>query len=319
MRIKVRRKGGGPEDKKPKPPGEDVVEDRAKGTERKEETDSGPEAGEDSARKDRVTSLSAKIDRLETMVMAVQALREPTEARLSMLTEKIGELRSMLLTQSKDSTEARVKAEQALAALEGINPSEFRAAIMKRDREIETVKTKLEVLEDMIKATKNEIKEFRETLLKFKGFESVVDMAGEIRKSEARVQQLRDQVEVLTDKVMSAFMEFQRKLKEMTDLSVRLSVVEDNLKNTSKMAMRLDTKLKETITRSDFEKFVEEQLKGIRQSVPTDEDIKKMKESYERISEIESRLNGKLLKLESDMKVMQEGISKLLSLLLKPT
>ncbi|MEM2875000.1 MAG: hypothetical protein QW567_03160 [Candidatus Hadarchaeales archaeon] len=260
--------------------------------------------------------LKMKVDQLEASVTALMALREPTEARLSMLNEKIGELRTMILSQAKDSADAKAKAERALGALEGIKPEEFRSMIMRRDKDIEGLKAKFSLIEDEIKELRKEIAGYRDTMAKFKGFETVVGMADEARKNIMRIQQLRDQVELMSDKVMSAFMEFQRRLREVTDMTVRLGVVEENLKTISKTLSQMDATLKQALPKADFDKFVSTQLGERLKSGVDPSEFSKMRELVEVLKEADEKNQKRFARIEREIKVVETGISKLLDALI---
>jgi uncharacterized coiled-coil DUF342 family protein len=67
---------------------------------------------------------------------------------------------------------------------------------MRRDAEIEGIKTRLVTFEETVKSLRDEMKEYRETLARFKGLEAVLGMSEEARSNIVRIQQLRDQVEI---------------------------------------------------------------------------------------------------------------------------
>jgi|GEM_PF-2266261 len=260
-------------------------------------------------------NIRMKLDQLEASVTGLMALREPTETRISMLNEKVGELRSMILTQAKDSADAKAKAERALGALEGIKPEEFRAMIAKRDKDIEGLKAKLSLLGDEMKELRNEIREYRETMAKFKGFETVIGMADDARRNIMRIQKLRDEVELMSDKVMSAFMEFQRRLKDMSDISVRLGVVEENLKNVSKTVSQMDVRVKQALPKADFEKFVSAQMATKPKSEVDPVEFGKIRELVETLTRSNEKNQKRFDRIEREIKVIETGISKLLDAL----
>jgi len=260
-------------------------------------------------------NIRMKLDQLEASVTGLMALREPTETRISMLNEKVGELRSMILSQAKDSADAKAKAERALGALEGIKPEEFRAMIAKRDKDIEGLKAKLSLLGDEIKELRREIGEYRETMAKFKGFETVVGMADDARRNIMRIQKLRDEVELMSDKVMSAFMEFQRRLKDMSDMSVRLGVVEENLKSISKTVSQMDATVKQALPKADFEKFVSAQMATKPKSEVDPVEFGKIRELVETLKESDEKNQKRFDRIEREIKVVETGISKLLDAL----
>jgi len=274
----------------------------------------------------KIKELDRRLGELEARLAAVAGLRETYDARFTLLTEKLGELRSMIIAQAKESADARVKAEKALASLEGIKPEEFRAFLMRRDAEIEGIKTRLITFEETVKSLRDEMKEYRETLARFKGLEAVLGMSEEARSNIIRIQQLRDQVEIASDKVMTAFMEFQRRLKDVTNLTLRVSRLEEMVKPLQQTVGRMEVEIKNFAPRSDLDKLAGE-LQAIRTAA---DEIKKYHQSVssekgalegiraelkKAVEEVERNNSAELKRLERRLDVLEKAVSRILKIL----
>jgi chromosome segregation ATPase len=271
--------------------------------------------------------LERRLDEVEGRLAALAGLRETYDARFTLLTEKVGELRSMIIAQAKESADARVKAEKALASLEGIKPEEFRAFLMRRDAEMEGIKTRLTTFEETVKSLREEMREYRETLARFKGLEAVLGMSDEARSNIVRIQQLRDQVEVASDKVMTAFMEFQRRLKDVTNLSVRVSRLEEMVKPLQQTVGRLEVELRGLAPKADLDKLTGElqAIKGAAEEVKKYyQEISSNKGSLEgvkaelkkAVEEVERNNTAELKRLQRRLDVMERAVSRILKILL---
>ena len=271
--------------------------------------------------------LERRLGEVEARLAAVAGLRETYDARFTLLTEKVGELRSMIIAQAKESADARVKAEKALASLEGIKPEEFRAFLMRRDAEMEGMKTRLTTFEETVKSLREEMREYRETLARFKGLEAVLGMSDEARSNIVRIQQLRDQVEVASDKVMTAFMEFQRRLKDVTNLSVRVSRLEEMVKPLQQTVGRLEVELRGLAPKADLDKLAGE-LQAIKAAA---EEVKKYHQEIssnkgslegvkaelrKAVEEVERNNTAELKRLQRRLDVMERAVSRILKILL---
>jgi len=276
---------------------------------------------------DRIEELDRRLGEVEARLAAVAGLRETYDARFTLLTEKLGELRSMIIAQAKESADARVKAEKALASLEGIKPEEFRAFLMRRDAEIEGIKTRLVTFEETVKSLRDEMKEYRETLARFKGLEAVLGMSEEARSNIVRIQQLRDQVEIASDKVMTAFMEFQRRLKDITNLSLRVSRLEEMVKPLQQTVGRIEVEIKNFAPRSDLEKLAgelqaiktaAEEVKKYHQSVSSEKGALEgiRAELKKAVEEVERSNSAELRRLERRLDVLEKAVSRILKILL---
>jgi predicted nucleic acid-binding Zn-ribbon protein len=276
---------------------------------------------------DKIKELDRRLGEVEARLAAVAGLRETYDARFTLLTEKLGELRSMIIAQAKESADARVKAEKALASLEGIKPEEFRAFLMRRDAEIEGIKTRLITFEETVKSLRDEMKEYRETLARFKGLEAVLGMSEEARSNIVRIQQLRDQVEIASDKVMTAFMEFQRRLKDVTNLSLRVSRLEEMVKPLQQTVGRIEVEIKNFAPRSDLEKLAgelqaiktaAEEIKKYHQSVSSEKGALEgiRAELKKAVEEVERSNSAELRRLERRLDVLEKAVSRILKILL---
>ncbi|MEM2536240.1 MAG: hypothetical protein QW435_04505 [Candidatus Hadarchaeales archaeon] len=271
--------------------------------------------------------LAMRLDQLEAQVTALASFREVYDARFTTLSEKIGEIRSMVLTQAKDNAELKAKAEKALMAIEGIRPEEFRAAIMRRDAEIEKLNTKLVALEDMIKSLMNEMKEFRSTVAQFKGMETILGMTDEARKNMLRIQQLKDQVEVMADKVMAAFLEFQRGFRDVTNLSLKLATLEETVKPLEKMVSQMDVVVKQAVTKAELAKLTGdlETMKRLAQEIreyhekmaSRKDELETLREEQKReVKRLETKYKRELSKLNEKVRDLERVSSRILNLLL---
>jgi hypothetical protein len=273
--------------------------------------------------------LAGKIEQHDAQIGALSSLRETYDTRFSMISEKIGEVRSMVLTQAKEGADAKAKAERALMSLEGVKPEEFRAAIIKRDAEVEAMKIKLSSTDDMIKNLMGEMREFRNMMAQFKGLEAVMGMSDDARKNIIRIQQLRDQVEVMSDKVMAAFLEFQRRFKDVTDLSLKVIAVEESMKPLSKTVNQTDVLVKQAVTRAELSKLtgdievlkrISEEIKTYHQQMAESGDaIQKLRvELGKTVKQSETLSKRELAKMNAKIKVLEKVTSKMLKLILTP-
>jgi len=267
------------------------------------------------------------LDQLDATVTGLATLRETYDTRFTMLSEKIGEVRSMVLTQAKESADAKAKAERALMSLEGIKPEEFRAAIIKRDAEIEGIKAKLTTLNDMIRSLMDEVKEFRNMIAKFKGLETVIGMADDSRKNVIRIQQVRDQVEVMSDKVMSAFLEFQRRFKDVTDLGVKVAALDAQVRPLAKTVNQMDVLVKQSVTKAELSKLTGDietlkqaamEIREYHERLNTGQkELEKLKAELQRsIKQVDSKTKKEITRINARLKVIERVISRILKLIL---
>ncbi|MEW5994895.1 MAG: hypothetical protein AB1476_05010 [Candidatus Hadarchaeota archaeon] len=285
--------------------------------------------GDEESVKAALKPVTTKLEQMEAQVAALSSLRETYDTRFTMLSEKIGEVRSMILTQAKEGADAKAKAEKALMALEGVKPEEFRSAIIKRDADVEALKVKLSSTDDMIKNLMAEMRDFRNALAQFKGLEAVIGMSDEARKNIIRIQQLKDQVEVMSDKVMAAFMEFQRRFKDVTDLGLKVSTLEETVKPLGKSVNQIDVLVKQAVTKAEMAKLTGdiESLKRVAEEIKTyhqqltesGEATQKLKvELGKTLKQAEIRNKKELAKINAQIKVLEKITSKLLKLILSP-
>jgi DNA repair ATPase RecN len=179
----------------------------------------------------------------------------------------------------------------------------------------------------MIKALTNEVREFRNALAQFKGLEAVIGMADDARKNIIRIQQLRDQIEVMSDKVMSAFLEFQRRFKEITDLSLKVNTLEETLRPLSKSVSEMDVLVKQAVTKADLSKLTGEieSLRAMSQEIRSyhesiyskGEGIGRLRTDLDKaLKQLSLQNKRELAKINTKVRVMEKAVSRILKLIL---
>lgn len=272
-------------------------------------------------------TLTRKVEQLEAQTAAFASLREAYDTRFTMLSEKIGELRSMILSQAKETADTKVKAERALTSLEGVKPEEFRAAIIRRDAELETAKAKLATVEDMMKTLMKEVAEFRNALAQFKGMEAVLGMADDSRKNIIRIQQLRDQVEVMSDKVMAAFMEFQKKFKDVTDLALRVGRLDEELRSLSRSVSQMSVTVQQAVTKTDLTKLTGDiqtlkemgaEIKAYHERVSASKNATdELRRTLEKaVRQLDTKTRKEITAMNARLKMLEKAVSRILKAIL---
>ncbi|MEM2878943.1 MAG: hypothetical protein QXG10_05320 [Candidatus Hadarchaeales archaeon] len=198
--------------------------------------------------------LAADIDRISAQIEALMKLRETLDARFSAVSEKIGEIRSMVLTQEKDSSELKKRVEKAVSMVEETHPESLYTEFKKKEAEISVLKDRIASTEELLKTLMADLKDLRRTVSEFRGIEGLINLSKDIRADLKSLQKTKAEMEKYADKVVNIFVEVQRRFKELAKLVVRVDSQGESLKSIGKGLSSLEIRMNDMVTKIDLEK-----------------------------------------------------------------
>jgi len=203
-------------------------------------------------------SLSAEIDRLSAQIEALMKLREVLDTRFSAVSEKIGEIRSMVLTQERENAELRKRIEKTISVVEETKPESLYAEFKKKEAEMEMLRDRLSSTEEILQTIVRDLKDLRRTVVQFKGIQGLMKLSKEVRGELRTVQKTKGEIEKHADKITSIFIEVQRRFKDFAKLSVKVDSHGETIKSLNKTVSAMEVKLNEFVTKAELGKTVED-------------------------------------------------------------
>lgn len=194
-------------------------------------------------------TLADRVERLSAQMEAFGKLRESLDMRISMLNERIGELRAMVLRTEKDMLEIRAKTERAVGIIEELDPSKIMGEIRRMQARVETLAARIDATDAKLDAVSGELREIRREMGKFRGVESVLALSDEVRADLTQIEKIAADVRRQGDRVMAIFAELRDRMGKTERVVARIEALEDATKSLSKSLSELAPKVEEALAR----------------------------------------------------------------------
>lgn len=174
--------------------------------------------------------MDVEIETLKAKMEALNEVKKGFNERFGVMSEKIGELRYMLVSFGKDIEEGKAASKKAIEMVEGLQPNAIFAALKKSDAKVEILESKVESNEVLMNKVIAEMKEMRKIITQFEGVNKLKDMADELRNSLKEAEKLEVEMKRESQVVKDVFMEIQEKLKEFRVFDERISGMGEEFK-----------------------------------------------------------------------------------------
>lgn len=194
-------------------------------------------------------TLADRVEKLSAQMEAFGKLRESLDMRISMLNERIGELRAMVLRTEKDMMEIRAKTERATGIIEELDPSKIMGEIRRMQARVETLAARIDATDAKLDAISSELREVRREIGKFRGVESVLSLSEEVRADLTEMEKIAADVRRQADRVMAIFAELRDRMGKTERFVARLEALEDSTKSLNKGLSELAPKVEEALAR----------------------------------------------------------------------
>jgi chromosome segregation ATPase len=248
---------------------------------------------------DKMTKVT-DLEKLKAQVEALNEMRKAFNERFLALSEKIGEVRTMIIDQERETKDLKIEAKKAADLIKAVKPENILKEVKLEDAKIEALKGKLESNEVLFNKIINDLKEMRETVARFKGVESLVKMESDIKSEIDTIREIERNVEVHSGKVEDMFINLQRKLKEFEYLDKKVEEIANGFNVLMENFERLNVELSGTVKMEDIKK-----LRG-----NVNRKLREMKALALSFSREKKKLEGIVNKSEKNLSRMEERIKR---------
>ncbi len=201
-------------------------------------------------------NVEAELTRLKAQMDSFGEIRKVFGERFSRINEMIGELRGMIIETNKDLQQIQVKTTKAVDLVEAVQPDKLMTEMRKEDVRIEVLKANIESNEARMETILKELKELRNQMNVFRGIDDIVKLSEEVKKELINIKTVKSTAERHSDKIESIFIDFQKRVRELTELE---DSVKDNSKNLNKLMKDFDdlkVKVIEKAEKKEVEKLI---------------------------------------------------------------
>ncbi len=258
--------------------------------------------------------LETELEKVKARIQILDETKKAVNERLSMLEERIGELRAGLVEREKEIGTIGVKATKAYDMVNLVQPEKLAADLQKRDTRIEALQTRLETSKKMMSSIVKEMKDFRSKLRAFAGLEEVGKMSSEVREELAALKTVQARIDVNASKVEKMFIEVQKKY---SDFSRSREIIDSMSKSFNDMVKEFNTmkvRFGDFITKKEFdrlERTVENQVEWIKGIA---RDPKPFQDFFQKIRYMEKESAGmkqSIERINAALKNVSDGFGKL--------
>ena len=194
-------------------------------------------------------TLADRVERLSAQMEAFGKLRESLDMRISMLNERIGEIRAMVLRVEKDLMEIRAKTEKASGIIEELDPSRLMGEARRMQAKMESLAARIDATDAKLEAISGELREIRRDMGRMRGVDSVVALSDEVRADLTQIERIAADVRRQAGRVMAIFAELRDRMGKTERFVARLEALEDTTRSLSKSLSELAPKVEEALAR----------------------------------------------------------------------
>jgi len=195
--------------------------------------------------------IKAEVERLTARIEALNEAREAFNERYSNMSEKIGELRSMIISNERGADELKVAAEKAVDMIKETNPLELLKEVKKGEAKYEILQSEIEANKASMDKSNDEIKILRDTVAQFRGLDAIQKMKEELKKKIAAFRKIEANIERHSDKAEGMFVELSDRFREISGINQQVNALSEVIKEFRKELNSIRTKI---VSKMDLER-----------------------------------------------------------------
>ena len=236
-----------------------------------------------------VTGLGVELERLKAQFESFKEIRNAFNERFTMISEQLGEMRTMIMQKDKDISELEAKAMMVIDLVQTVQPDKFMVEIKKQDGKGEALKASIESVDAIVKRVLDELKDVRDKMAVFKGMDQVVKMNEEVKNELINIKRIEAVSMGHADKVETIFMEMQKRFKDLDMFKDSLNELSVNMKTVNSDLESIKVRVSESVKKIEVEKIFTqlkkqaEVLAKAAEKSPLAKDLEELKDLLEKI------------------------------------
>ncbi len=207
-------------------------------------------------------NISIEIEKLKTQLEALSQTRIIFSERFSSISEQIGELRNMVVSQEQEFSELEVKSAKTNEVMAQLEPEKIMTEISKIDMRIEAIKGKMESNEAVNSMIMKELKDQRSRMALFKGVEDTIKLTQEVREDLTNIKKVEAAIELHSNKVEAMFIQMQERFSEFEKFKEMAEDTNSAFKEQIKEFDTIKVRFADLVKTEDI-KVVKEALSGV--------------------------------------------------------
>ncbi|MBW6451564.1 MAG: hypothetical protein K0B02_02440 [DPANN group archaeon] len=198
--------------------------------------------------------MTLKVEKLEGKLEAEVGTRDALNERISMLTEEIGELRSMILDREKTFNSIQMGYEKISDMARSFDPQRIEKLFNEKEKMIIDNTVKIEKVSIFVDTIKTELKAYREQMSKIRSFENLADVYGKIRDQVKKLEEDKQYTGRMAAKVEGLYSDISDRISRLIESQEKIDNIDGIVNDLTSEIDSLDTKSKSLVTKDDYTK-----------------------------------------------------------------
>jgi chromosome segregation ATPase len=203
-----------------------------------------------------VIKLKTEIEKLKAGSEAFKEVRNSFSERFTQTSEQIGELRSMILEQSRALQEVELKAVKSADMVASVQPEKLMTDGQKQEVKIEAIKANLEGNESVMSRIMEEISETRKKVEFFRGVEEIIKLSEEVKSELIEIKKVEGLINIQTDKVQSIYSEMRTRIQDLDAFKAETQDSKASIEQNTKDVEFVRNKISNLVEKTELDKLV---------------------------------------------------------------
>jgi len=207
-------------------------------------------------------NMQAEVERMKAQIDALNEVRKIFNTQFMSLSERMGELRTLVTGLEKGMKDVHLSAQKAEELVEKVQPENIMREIKKQDAKIDGMRMKLDANETLFTKLTEELREIRKSISLFRGVETLDKMGKDMRADMLTLKKIEDNAKRHADKVETIYLEAQKKFV-FEKMNSRIDAFEKLIRNTIRDFDTMRVEMVKLVRKDDLEslkKYVVDKL-----------------------------------------------------------
>ena len=210
-----------------------------------------------------------EFEKINARLEAVNQWMGGYSERFSNLSERIGEIRTMAMSNEKLISKCNLDASRAMDLVNSVRPEKLRLEYQRLDLKVSSFLEKLEAKKQYEQAIMNELKDLRQKAGIFIGTDGLLKLNDDVKKDLIEIQKTSARVRMDADKAEQIFIELKSGFAEIEKAEELTLNLHQNYSGMQKEVQKLKLDFSSIIKDEEFESFkktIQSRLTGVEKS-----------------------------------------------------
>ena len=203
-----------------------------------------------------IIKLETEIEKMKAGGEAFKEVRNSFSERFTQTSEQIGELRSMILEQSRSLQEVELKAVKSADMVASVQPEKLMTEVQKQEVKIEAIKANLEGNESVMGRVMEEVGETRKKVEFFRGVEEIIKLSEEVKTELIEIKKVEGLINIQTDKVQSIYAEMRTRIQDLDAFKAETQDSKASIEQNAKDVEFVKSKISNLVEKTELDKLV---------------------------------------------------------------